>query len=113
MTAPTHPTPRDLADVLGAYGPPRETGADALIRLDREGVWLVHSGRLDVFALGGPAGARGRTHVLRVAAGGAAFGADIRGPDGVALVAVGAPGTTVVAVDGAAARAAGADPARR
>jgi len=100
MTAVT----ADLFDVCGRECP---AGADQPIRLDRDGAWLVQAGRVDVYAVQVHDGqlAGGRRHVCRVSAGAACFGADVRGPDGLTLVAVGSADTSVLAVDGAVLRA--------
>lgn len=100
---------QDLVDMPAGTGALRETGADGAFRLDREAVWLVRTGRLDVYAVpmrdGAPTGRR--RHLLRVEAGGAVFGAGGAVPGGapndardatapeIRLLAAGNPGTTV------------------
>ncbi|MBU2489327.1 MAG: NHLP bacteriocin export ABC transporter permease/ATPase subunit [Proteobacteria bacterium] len=68
-------------------------------------IWLVQKGKIDVFCVelanGQPAGRR--TRVLRAEEGEALFGADLDGRGaGVALLAVGFPGTVALALDRAA-----------
>lgn len=78
-------------------GLPREASGDRPLALVEGRVWIVRSGRVDVFATrmkgGEPDGAR--THLFRVEAGGPVFGvtgAEAAG-DGLALIAVGSTGT--------------------
>jgi NHLM bacteriocin system ABC transporter ATP-binding protein len=82
-----------LLQAFAAGGPPRELAGNSPLPLDdRDAVWLVEAGWVDVFALGpardGVAGAR--RHLFRAEAGQALFGL---GPD--SLLAVGGPGSRV------------------
>jgi NHLM bacteriocin system ABC transporter ATP-binding protein len=86
-------------------------GGDAPFLLNEDAVWLVHSGRLDIFAVpvadGRPSGAR--IHVTRVGAGQAAFGVDPAPAGAYGLLAVAGSGTQLVRVDGSAVRARATD----
>jgi len=68
---------------------------------DPDSVWLVQSGRVDLFAVrlegGQPVGSR--AHVLRVEAGGILFGMELSGRQ-MGLLAVGLAGTSVSRVSG-------------
>jgi NHLM bacteriocin system ABC transporter ATP-binding protein len=67
-----------------------------VLHLERERAWLVRSGRIDVFAteLVDEQATGPRTHLFRVEAGGPLIGCAAVG--GLALIGVGAPGTTVI-----------------
>lgn len=93
MSAPIHP------DAIERAGTPRSAGGDRPLLLHADRVWIVRSGRIDVFATpvadGGLIGSR--THLFRVEAGGALLGADAAA--GMGLLGVGAPATVVVELD--------------
>lgn len=80
-------------------GDVREAGAARPLLLERGRAWVVRTGRIDVFATpvaaGAPAGSR--THLFRAEAGDPLFGGAMGTT--LALLAVGAPGTTVEEVD--------------
>ncbi|HEX2080411.1 MAG TPA: NHLP bacteriocin export ABC transporter permease/ATPase subunit [Longimicrobium sp.] len=85
------------------------------VRLHPERVWVVRTGRIDVFATwmagGEPEGPR--RHLFRLEAGDAVFGVG-EDPDGPrALLAVGSPGTMLAELDLADVEALAADPATR
>jgi NHLM bacteriocin system ABC transporter ATP-binding protein len=87
---------QDVLEQLTAAATPREVAGNNPLPLDdRDSVWLVTAGRLDVFALPPPrdgvAGAR--FHLLRVETGQLLFGV---GKSDVALLAVGNPGSQVL-----------------
>jgi len=91
-----------------------EAGSDRPFLLSGAGAWTVTAGRIDVFAVplrdGRPAGSR--SHLFRVETGAVLFGAGERAPAEVGLLAVGAPGTRVAAVEPLRLRAAALDPSR-
>jgi NHLM bacteriocin system ABC transporter ATP-binding protein len=85
------------------------------VRLDAERVWIVRSGRVDVFATrlweGRPDGPR--RHLFRLEAGDPVFGVGEDPEAGRALLAVGAPGTTLAEFGLAEVEALAADPRTR
>lgn len=72
-----------------------------LLDLGAEGAWWIESGRLDIFAVArDDRGEPGRRRFMcRVQAPHVVFGVSRPGGDGMELVAVGAPGTRVMALD--------------
>jgi NHLM bacteriocin system ABC transporter ATP-binding protein len=86
--------------VFEAEGTPREVAGNSPLPLDEpDGVWLVRSGPVDVFAQpviqDGAAGPR--VHLFRAETGQVLFGVRVTGPEpGIRLVAVGGPGSQVL-----------------
>lgn len=79
-------------------GTPRPAAGNRPLRLDPGCVWIVRTGRIDVFATrldaaGRPAGTR--RHLFRLEAGDPVFGLGEDPASGRALLAVGAPGTVL------------------
>ena len=117
------PEAQGALDALGALGETITIGAYRPIALTGGHVWIVRTGRVDVFLVaavedGVPAGAR--THLLRRAPGDAlvgritAAGGPSGGPSGgPTLVAVGAAGTTLLRIASGDARAAVREPVLR
>jgi NHLM bacteriocin system ABC transporter ATP-binding protein len=110
--------PIDLDALLDGAGRTLDGGARSPFVLDGDRIWVVRQGHVDVFSIradgGGVAGPR--THLVRIAAGGALFGHGLVAHDvGRRLLAVGANGAEVVAVDAsslfARARTSGRSPA--
>jgi NHLM bacteriocin system ABC transporter ATP-binding protein len=107
-TRPAAPFPADGT-------PDIDVGSDRPFLLAGAGAWLVRAGRIDVFAVplenGEVAGSR--AHLFRVERGGMLFGTGTH-PGGapVGLLAVGAPGTRVAALERRSLGAAALDPAR-
>ncbi|HEU0302036.1 MAG TPA: ABC transporter transmembrane domain-containing protein, partial [Longimicrobium sp.] len=85
------------------------------VRLHPERVWIVRTGRIDVFATlvlnGEPDGPR--RHLVRLEAGDPVFGVGEDPDDPRALLAVGSPGTTLAELALAEVEALAADPATR
>jgi NHLM bacteriocin system ABC transporter ATP-binding protein len=83
------------ADLLRSLSTLAPAGSDQPYLLDHAGAWLVETGRLDLFLValrdGQPVGTR--THLTRIGAGQALFGAPVR--DDRTLLAVGSADTTV------------------
>jgi NHLM bacteriocin system ABC transporter ATP-binding protein len=102
-------------DIFTAEGTVQEvTGNHPLLLHDPEAVWLVESGRVDVFAVpvraGRPAGAR--IHLCRAEAGQALFGMAIDpSGTGTGVLAVGIPGCRVLRLSRDRLRALASDPA--
>jgi ATP-binding cassette subfamily C protein len=79
-------------------GTPRPAAGNRPLRLDPGRVWIVREGRIDLFATwldaeGEPTGRR--RHLVRLEAGDPVFGLGEDPASGRALLAVGAPGTTL------------------
>ncbi|HLM69288.1 MAG TPA: hypothetical protein VK358_17240, partial [Longimicrobium sp.] len=77
-------------------GTPRPAAGNRPLRLDPARVWIVRTGRIDVFATrldgeGEPTGKR--RHLFRLEAGDPVFGVGEDPASGRALLAIGAPGT--------------------
>lgn len=91
---------RSHFDLFPTAPPAREAGGDRPFLLEQGRVWLVLSGRMDVFATGvrdgEPVGRR--MHLFRAEAGAPLFGVGERDATGTGLLAVGAAGTTVAEV---------------
>lgn len=89
------PDTLELPDTLGGAGEPRAVAGDRPLPLERGRAWIVHSGRVDVFAVelvgGEPVGRR--THLFRAEAGDPLVGA--APGEGLMLVGVGSTGTRV------------------
>lgn len=89
--------------VFQSEGRPTAASGDRPVLLRTGKVWIVRSGRVDLFAAalsgGGPAGAR--THLFRVEAGAPLFGITSPTDDGTAmqLIAVGSSGTVLEELD--------------
>jgi hypothetical protein len=106
---------RRTAELTGD-GQPIEAGGDRPFALAAGDVWVVESGRIDVFLVrlenGAPAGPR--THFCRIAAGQAIFGFDAAAwVPGMVAHAVGAPGTRVLRLAADEVQRAAEDPARQ
>jgi ATP-binding cassette subfamily C protein len=97
----------DAGGLFAREGTPQEAGADRAFLLAGDGAWWVEAGRIDVFAVrtrdGKPAGAR--RHLCRVGAGEPLLALGDAGDP--ALLAVGAPGTRLLALPRERLRAAG------
>ncbi|MBW3572417.1 MAG: hypothetical protein KY467_15050, partial [Gemmatimonadetes bacterium] len=93
-------------------GTPVAAGGNRPLRLNAERVWMVRTGRVDVFATrladGEPDGPR--RHLFRLEAGDPVFGAGEDPGCGRALLAVGGPGTTLAEFTLAQVQALAADP---
>jgi NHLM bacteriocin system ABC transporter ATP-binding protein len=89
----------NVLSLLPARGERVTAGGDQPFLLRRPAVWLIEAGQVDVFTVrtdgDGPVGCR--THLVRIEAGGALFGADDALPHR-GLLAVGTAGTVVVRV---------------
>jgi NHLM bacteriocin system ABC transporter ATP-binding protein len=97
-------------------GTPRPAAGNRPLRLDPACVWIVRTGRIDVFATrlgadGEPAGTR--RHLFRLEAGDPVFGLGEDPASGRALLAVGAPGTMLAEYALAEIEALAADAATR
>lgn len=113
MSEPLVTHPAAIAFPAGA-APEIDAGSDRPFLLAGRGAWVVRAGRIDVFAvpLAGGEVAGSRTHLFRVESGGMLFGTGERDDAPVGLLAVGAPGTRVTAVERRRLGAAAIDPAR-
>ncbi|HEV2147866.1 MAG TPA: NHLP bacteriocin export ABC transporter permease/ATPase subunit [Longimicrobiaceae bacterium] len=91
---------RSHTEIFPAADAVREAGGDRPLLLEPGRVWLVLSGRMDVFAtlLNEAGSTGGRTHLFRVECGAPLFGVGADPVTGTALLAVGAPGTRLAEI---------------
>ncbi|MGF1471329.1 MAG: NHLP bacteriocin export ABC transporter permease/ATPase subunit [Rubrobacteraceae bacterium] len=99
------PTPEQApVRLLEKIGSRVEVGGDKPVPLDdRDSLWVVLSGRVDVFSVPATDGriTGSRQHICRIEAGEAFFGIDPRyiASEGLELLAVGAAGTSLLSLD--------------
>lgn len=92
--------------------PTLESGGDRPLPLRGDRVWLVHSGRVDVFAVSrrGDAVTGGRAHLFRVEEGGMVPGMGDASAAGIEVLGVGSPGTRLIELDRARLQMLAAEP---